>query len=74
METGPDPKKSRPSNSYLKYANLAFQLLVAVGAAAWLGYKIDQHFEFKFPVFLLTLVFAVFAGMFYQAYRSLNQE
>ena len=49
-------------------------MTVTIGLAAWLGYKADQYFEFKFPVFLLVLVFGVFGGMMYKLYQSINKE
>jgi len=42
--------------------------------AGWLGYKLDQYLELEFPVFLLSLILIVFAGMIYQIYRSFNKE
>jgi F0F1-type ATP synthase assembly protein I len=68
-----DPKKQKPSNDFLKYSSLGIQLLVAIGLAAWLGYKLDQYLQFKFPLFLLTFVFVTFGGMMFQLYRSLNK-
>ena len=66
--------KPKQSNAYLKYSGLAFQLLAAIGISGWIGYKIDQHFHFKFPAFMLVLGFAAFGGMMYQLYRSINSD
>jgi len=67
-----DLKKS--VNNFLKYSGLGLQMLASIGIAAWLGMKLDQHFGFKFPVFLLTFVFLIFGGMMYQLYRNLNND
>jgi ATP synthase protein I len=67
------PKKQKPTNDFLKYSGLGMQLLAGIGLAAWLGYKLDQYFQFKFPLFLLGFVLITFAGMMYQLYRSLNK-
>jgi hypothetical protein len=67
------PNKPNPS-SYLKYAHLALQLLLVMGVAGWLGYRIDQYLHFSFPAFMLLFGFAAFGGMLYQVYRSLNQD
>jgi hypothetical protein len=66
--------KEKPTNDFLKYSSLGLQLLVTIGAAAWLGIKIDSYLQLKFPAFLLTLVFVSFAGMVYKLYRSINNE
>jgi hypothetical protein len=71
----PSPrKKLKTYNSYLKYSSLAFQLLAAIGVFGWLGYKLDQYLQIKFPAFMLLLGFAAFGGMMYQVYRSINRD
>lgn len=71
----PSPnKKLKAYNSYLKYSGLAFQLLGAIGVFGWLGYKLDEYLEMKFPVFMLVLGLSAFGGMMYQIYRSINRE
>jgi F0F1-type ATP synthase assembly protein I len=67
-------KKLKPYNSYLKYSSLAFQLLAAIGVFGWLGYKLDQYLNIKFPAFMLFFGFAAFGGMMYQVYRSINKD
>ncbi len=69
-----DPKKQKPYSSYLKYSGLGLQLFGAIGLSAWAGYKLDQYFEFQFPLFLLSFVFIAFAGMMMQVYRSINKD
>jgi F0F1-type ATP synthase assembly protein I len=68
------PTGQKPSNSFLKYSGFALQLFGGIGLAAWLGYKLDQYLELKFPAFLLTFILLVFGGMMYQVYRNLNKE
>lgn len=71
---GPSPsKKPSPSNSYLKYSSLAFQLLAAIGLFGWLGYELDGYLKIKFPAFMLLFGFTAFGGMMYQIYRSVNR-
>lgn len=67
-------KEKDNSNSFLKYSGLGLQMLVTLGVGAWLGIKLDQYFEFKFPVFLITFVFVLFGGIMYQLYRTLNKD
>ena len=72
--TEPSPsKKSNQSNSYLRYAGLGVQLLVAIGVAGWLGYVFDQYLQIKFPAFMLLFGFLAFGGMMVQIYRSINR-
>lgn len=66
--------KPNPSNSYIKYSNLALQLLLGIGLAGWLGYTLDQYLSITFPAFMLTFGFLAFGGMLYQIYRSLNKD
>jgi F0F1-type ATP synthase assembly protein I len=73
--TEPSPnKKLKTYNSYLKYSSLAFQLLAAIGVFGWLGYKLDQYLEIRFPAFMLFFGLAAFGGMMYQVYRSINRD
>lgn len=69
-----EENEKKPVNSFLKYSGLGMQMLVSIGLAAWLGLKLDQYLELKFPVFLLTFVFLIFGGQMYQLYRSLNKD
>lgn len=66
--------KQKQSNTYLKYGGLAFQLLAAIGVLGWLGYRLDQYLELKFPAFMILFGFLAFAGMMYQLYRSINRD
>ena len=52
--TEPSPnKKLKTYNSYLKYSSFGLQLLAAIGVFGWLGYKLDQYLNLKFPAFML---------------------
>ena len=71
----PSPnKKLKASNGYLKYSSLALQLLAAIGVFGWLGHKLDQYLDVKFPAFMLLFGLAAFGGMLYQVYRSINRD
>lgn len=70
---GPSNRKQNPSNSYLRYSSLAFQLLVVIAVFGWIGYRIDLWLDLKFPAFMLLLGFLGFGGMLYQVYKSFNQ-
>lgn len=74
------PERSTPSrkssryNNYLRYSGLAIQLLVTLAVCGWLGYKADQYFGNKYPLFMLLLGFLGFGGSMYQIYRSVNRQ
>jgi F0F1-type ATP synthase assembly protein I len=53
----PASQKSRKkqSNAYLRYIGLGFQLIALIGAALFVGYKIDQWAGFRFPLFMIVL-------------------
>jgi hypothetical protein len=65
-------EEEKSPNNFLKYSNLGMQLLLVIGVSSWVGLKIDEFLEFKFPVFLLTLMLLSLGGMMYKLYRSLN--
>ena len=67
-------KKVKTYNSYLKYSSLGLQLLAAIGVFGWLGHKLDQYLNLKFPAFMLFFGLAAFGGMMYQVYRSINRD
>lgn len=65
------PRKPSQSNSYLRYSGLAIQLLGTIFLTGWIGYKIDQWLDMKFPLFMITLGFLGFGGIMFQVYRSI---
>ena len=69
-----DPKRLKPSDSYLKYSSLALQLLVVIGVFGWLGHLVDRYLSLEFPVFMLLFGALAFAGMLYQVYRSRDKN
>lgn len=73
----PEPsrnQKLKPYNGYLKYSSLAIQLLAAMGIFGWLGYKLDNYLQIKFPAFMLLFGFLAFGGMMYQIYKSVKSD
>lgn len=65
------PTKPKPSDRTMRYGSLGLQLLLTIGASAWLGHWVDQKLALRFPVFLLLLTFFSFGGAMYQLYRQL---
>jgi hypothetical protein len=52
----PNPDK-REFNSFIRYSNLAFEMMAIIALGTFLGYKIDEWLENTFKGF--TLVFMV---------------
>lgn len=74
MTEGEKEKIKKGSNAYLKWSGLAFQLLGGIGLFGWLGYKLDNYLELKFPIFMLVFGFLVFGGIMYQVYQSIKNQ
>jgi hypothetical protein len=59
MSTNPEKStKKRPPDSrqaYMKYANMATQMLVIIGVGVFGGYKLDKWLGNKIPVYTLVL-------------------
>jgi F0F1-type ATP synthase assembly protein I len=58
------PKK-KPLNQFLKYSNLALQMGATIGLGAFLGMKLDEHFE-KESLFTIILSLIAVFGVLYQ--------
>lgn len=64
----------KEANSYLKWSGLAFQLLGGMGVFGFLGYKLDQYLELKFPAFMLTFGFLAFGAVMHQVYKAVKNQ
>ena len=42
-------------NAYLKYSNLAIQMIVIIGGGTYGGFRLDKYLGWKFPVFTIVL-------------------
>lgn len=67
-------KKSRGTDTYLKWSGLAFQLLGAIGVLGWLGYLLDQYLKLTFPAFMLSFGFLGFGAVMYQVYKAVKNQ
>jgi F0F1-type ATP synthase assembly protein I len=72
-DPSPDSKKPSQSSSYLKYSGLAVQLLATIFVCGWVGHKLDQWLNYKYPIFMITLGFLGFGGIMYQVYKTINR-
>jgi len=53
----------------MRYAGLSAQLLVAIGLAVFIGYKVDHRVNI-FPLFTSTLPLLVLGAIFYKLVRD----
>lgn len=74
MNEAEKEKIKKGTNTYLKWSGLAFQLLGAIGVFGWLGYKLDQYLQLKFPVCMLSFGFLAFGAVMYQVYKSVKDQ
>ncbi|HLT72004.1 MAG TPA: AtpZ/AtpI family protein [Cyclobacteriaceae bacterium] len=71
-EPGKEISKKR-RNAFIRYGGLGMQMLLTIGIAGWLGYKLDAWLSLRFPAFLLLFVLAALAATLYKLYRSLSK-
>jgi len=64
------PKKNKPLNQWISLSTIAFQMGATIFIMAWLGKKIDQHFDLEKPWW--TIVF-VMLGVIVSVYAVLKQ-
>lgn len=59
-------KKIIPSNNYVKYTSIAFQMGITVFVGAYGGVKLDEYLQWGFPVFTLVFsILSVILAMYY---------
>ena len=71
-------KKKRPkkdSNSYLKYSGMGIQLLVIIFVGAFIGQKLDAHFQVEKGYFTAALaLISTLAGLYLILKDLLNEK
>jgi len=67
-------KPTKQYNDYLKYSGLAFQMMATAGIATWIGYKIDQYLELRFPAFTISLLLVSLIGVIYWLIKSVTNN
>lgn len=66
------PQPNRP-DSFLKYGNMALQMGLVIGLAAWGGKKLDAYFENSKPILTIILSLAGIAAALYLALKDFIQ-
>jgi len=69
-----DPEKyqkpKKKLDDFIRYSNLAFEMVAIMGIGTWSGILIDDWLELGFPVFTLVLMVLSVVGAIYHAIRK----
>ena len=63
-------KKKKKLDDFIRYSNLAFEMVAIMGVGVFAGIKIDQWLEMRFPAFTLGLMILSVAGAIYHVIRK----
>ena len=74
MSTKKNGRNKKPTNPYLRYSQLGFQMFGTIAVFAWLGYKIDHWYFDGKPIFFIILFLLGAFGAFYQFYRQIKSD
>jgi F0F1-type ATP synthase assembly protein I len=58
----------------LRYAGLAMQFLVSIGAGVFIGVKADKWLHFSFPLFVWLLPLLIIGGMFFSILKETSKK
>jgi len=64
-------KKGKNFHNYVKYSNIAFQMLMIILIGVFGGMKLDKFFNWDFPVFTLVLSVLSVAFSVYYAIKDI---
>jgi len=63
-----EPKKK--FDDFIRYSNLAFEMMAIMGIGTWVGWLIDSWLDLKFPIFLLIfMILSVVGAIYYSRNR-----
>lgn len=66
-----DKNPKNKFNNYVRYSNLAIQMMVIIVAGAFGGFKLDEYLDWGFPVFTLILSLGAVILAIYIAVKDL---
>lgn len=66
--------KDKRNHLLIQYSGFAVQLTVGILLAMYAGNWLDKKLNFKFPLFLLLLSFAVIIGMMIKLFRDTSNK
>ena len=71
MEPSQNRKPQKPLNDYAKYSSLGLQMAVIIGGGVYGGYRLDQHYHNRTPVFTIVLSLVSIAIAMYIVLKDL---
>ncbi|WP_423129480.1 AtpZ/AtpI family protein [Gaoshiqia sp. Z1-71] len=63
-------KQKKTFDQFIKYSNLAFEMIAIMALGTYAGHKIDHWANFSFPVFTLSLMLLSVIGAIYHAIKN----
>ena len=63
-------QKSTPTSDLMRYAGLGSQILVSLGIAVFVGYKIDKWLKLPLPILVWLLPLIVLVGLIYKLIKE----
>ncbi|WP_432803726.1 AtpZ/AtpI family protein [Chitinophaga horti] len=72
-DPGLQKSRKKPSNAYLRYIGLGFQLIALIGLALFVGYKIDQWANMRFPLFMIVLSLLAIALLLWRIVKDTSK-
>ena len=55
MLNKPKKENEKPFNAYAKYSGLGLQMAIIIGGGCYGGFKLDDHFKNKTPIFTIVI-------------------
>ncbi|WP_299581875.1 AtpZ/AtpI family protein [uncultured Sunxiuqinia sp.] len=63
-------KPKRKFDDFIRYSNIAFEMIAIMVGGVFLGYKIDHWLELSFPAFTLGLMILSVIAAIYHAIKN----
>jgi len=63
-------KPKKKFDDFVRYSNMAFEMIAIMGVGTWSGILIDGWLKLEFPVFTLVLMILSVIGAIYNAVRK----
>ncbi len=63
-------KSKKKFDDFIRYSNLAFEMIAIMAVGTGAGWAIDHWLEFKFPIFTLVLMVLSVIGAIYHVVRK----
>jgi len=72
--TEPSKTEGKGHPNFSKYVGLSFQLFATIALGTYLGWKVQQQSEMKFPVWILTFCFFSVFLAFYHLWITIKRD